>query len=157
MNQLRWQLSLCQAEDTDLMTSSLAGLSQTEVTAGSRRSALLVTAPSPPRPCPPPLRLVMGQMSPGSQLTPLGFQSRLTVSQKETERDGKLGGLLVFMDDLDFSSVVSKFDHVTGKYGTRCAIQETLYVLIQDVIFSHIKSSFFWCEYRNTLSFLFVL
>lgn len=147
MNQLRWQLSFCQAEDTDLMTSSLAGLSQTEVTAGSRRSALLVTAPSPPRPCPPPLRLVMGQMSPGSQLTPLGSQSRLTVSQKETERDGKQGACW-FMD---------KFDHVTGKYGTRCAIQETLYVLIQDVIFSHIKSSFFWCEYRNTLSFLFVL
>lgn len=35
---------MCQAEDTDLIMSSLAGLGPMETTAGSRRSALLVTA-----------------------------------------------------------------------------------------------------------------
>lgn len=114
-------------------------------------------SPLPSSPLPPSPQARHGPDEPWVAAHTSGLSvTTYCISKRDRERR-KARGLLVFMDDLDFSSVVSKFDHVTGKYGTRCAIQETLYVLIQDVIFSHIKSSFFWCEYRNTLSFLFVL
>lgn len=48
--QLCWRLSWHQAADTDLIKSSLAGLCQMEAAAGSRRSALLVTDPTPQAP-----------------------------------------------------------------------------------------------------------
>lgn len=43
-NQMRRRLGLCLAEDSDLITSSLADLGPTETTAKSRKCALLVTA-----------------------------------------------------------------------------------------------------------------
>ena len=111
-NQLRWRLSSCQAEDTDLITSSLAGLGPAETAAGSRRSALLVTA-DPHRPTPPPPRGLSctGQMSPGRQLAHLWAPSVTTYLLKGSERD-KVKGLLVLVDDFDFFLRIHSFSNI---------------------------------------------